>query len=104
MQVCFLGQLCLGVFIGVAGAVFLAVSLLAATKGNKFETYDDIKGFVSSLFYMVVGASWTSRAFDPPHQDSERTTLIYIIGVSVFFVMLGTLYIVKRRLPKEPTA
>ncbi len=103
MQVYSVGDLCLGVFVGGVGAAMLVMNLLKLVKGEKFKTYKDMKWFATSLLYTVYGACSTSRAFDPPHQDSQRTDVIYCVSIPVFFITIGILYFALCRLPKNPT-
>ena len=103
MHVYSVGELFLGLSAGGVGATLLVVNLLALTKGKKFKTYSDMKWFVSSLFYTACGVTWGSRAFDPPHQNSLRSDVIYCISIPILLVTLGILHFAKRRLPKDST-
>ena len=101
MQVFSVVHLCLGVFVGGVGAAMLVVNLLALMNGKKLKTYSAMKWFVSSLFYMACGVTWASRAFDPPHQDSLRSDVIYCVSLSILLGTLGILHSAKRRLPND---
>ncbi len=100
MQVYFIAHLCFGMFIGGGGAVLLSISLLAAFRRKKFKTYEDQKAVYSSIFYTLCGANGISSAFDPPHQASQRTDILFLV---TGFVLLIILYFGTRCLAKNPT-
>ena len=103
MQVYSIGAFCFGIISGLAGVMPLGVNLLALVKQKKLTSYEDIKSVSTSFLVMLYGVYWISKAFDPPHQHSQRTSAIDYILLLIFVVTLVVLYFVKRRLPKKPT-
>ena len=49
-----------------------------------------------SLYYTVFGALQISRAFDLPHYESSRTSVIGFILLFALAIVLVSLYLLKR--------
>lgn len=52
------------------------------------------------VWFATSGPFYLSRAFDPPHQESPLTDILFWIAVTGFGIIL-TLYLVARRLRKS---
>ena len=103
MQVYSSGHLYFGIIIGLAGIIPLRANLFALAKRKRVNSYKDIKSIATSFLCMLYGVYWISKAYDPPHQEAQRTDVISHILLLIFVATVIFLYFAKRLLPKHST-
>ena len=102
MQVYSVGHLCLSITGIVVVLVIPIFNIYVAAKMKKYKTYEGRKSVSFSFCYMLLGVCFTSMAFDPPHQTSQRTDVIECVLIPIAFIALTVPYLIKHRLPKKP--
>ena len=90
------GLFLIAVFVEGGGVLLLGMSLLTLLKTKRLTDYQDKKMLLSACLFILYGTWYASRAFDLPHQESHRTSLIGWVLLPCVAIAMTLALLLKR--------